>query len=73
MRVVIDVESISRPTPELLTILKQQDEIDPILLVRNEEKSPSGWINHETLLGSLSTRAGDIRVAVLVESVTIES
>lgn len=48
MRVGIDVETLRRPTPELLRIVGRDEEVEPILLVQNDEVEPAEWT---TVLG----------------------
>lgn len=44
LRVAVDVQTIGQPTRELLRVLSRDEEVDPLLLVQNDEPKPTEWI-----------------------------
>ena len=44
LRVAVDVQTLNGPTHELLRVLSRDEEVEPLLLVQNEETEPSTWM-----------------------------
>ena len=44
LRVAADVQTLGEPTPELLRVLARDEEVEPLLLVQNEEPEPTEWM-----------------------------
>lgn len=44
MRVAVDVQALPEPTPELLRVLARDEEVEPLLLVQNNEPEPQSWM-----------------------------
>lgn len=44
LKVAVDVQTLSEPTRELLRVLSRDEEVEPLLLVQNEETEPSTWM-----------------------------
>jgi hypothetical protein len=44
LRIAVDVQTLGEPTPELLRVLARDEEVEPLLLVQNEEPEPTEWM-----------------------------
>ena len=44
LRVAVDLQTIGQPTRELLRVLSRDEEVDPLLLVQNDEPEPTEWM-----------------------------
>ncbi|ETA93369.1 hypothetical protein [Mycobacterium avium] len=44
LRVAVDVQTLTEPTPELLRVLARDEDVEPLLLVQNEETEPATWM-----------------------------
>lgn len=42
--VAVDVQTLAEPTPELMQILARSEEVEPLLLVQNEQPEPTAWM-----------------------------
>jgi hypothetical protein len=44
LRVAVDVQTLGEPTPELVRVLARDEEVEPLLLVQNDESEPTRWM-----------------------------
>ncbi|WP_284232007.1 hypothetical protein [Mycobacterium antarcticum] len=44
LRVAVDVNTLGEPTPELMRVLARDEEVEPLLLVQNDELEPERWM-----------------------------
>jgi hypothetical protein len=44
LRVAVDVQTLGEPTLELMRVLARDEEVEPLLLVQNEEPEPTEWM-----------------------------
>ena len=44
LRVAVDVQTLGEPTLELLRVLARDEEVEPLLLVQNDESEPTRWM-----------------------------
>lgn len=44
LRVAVDVQTLGEPTLELVRILARDEEVEPLLLVQNDESEPTRWM-----------------------------
>jgi hypothetical protein len=44
LRVAVDVQTLSEPSSELMRVLARDEEVQPLLLVQNEEPEPTEWM-----------------------------
>lgn len=44
IRIAVDVQTLGEPTPELMRVLARDEEVEPLLLVQNDEPEPETWM-----------------------------
>lgn len=44
LRVAVDVQTLGEPTSELMRVLARDEEVEPLLLVQNDEAEPERWM-----------------------------
>lgn len=44
IRIAVDVQTLAEPTPELWRVLARDEEVEPLLLVQNDEHEPTTWM-----------------------------